>query len=181
MKINIIEEDEEKIILEWTDIICPHCNSKDVYVHTSYYDNVQLSSKKLLKFINKNVFLKKKRYICKDCKKTFFSKTVFSEGIFTEGIKPILKVLLDRDLIKKESIDCEVIKSLGLNNYEWVLINENKWIITLINKETCEIKEFKKTYSTKISTIYQNNKEWKREEKFIEYIPFDRKIKDRIK
>lgn len=178
MKVKIVEQDKEKILLEWVDITCPCCDSKNICIH-QYYNDVELSSKKLINFFKKRVILKKRRYICNNCCKTFFCKTVFSEGIFTEELKPILKLLFKEDLINEKQLDRNILKELKINDGEWVILNENK-TLTLIDKDSCEIKEFLKIKKNKIEIINQGDKEWRNTKKIIEYKPLNRKARHKI-
>ncbi len=176
MEISIIEETDTKITLKLEDTECPYCRSNQLNIKGCMMSN--LNKKFLKEFFKKEIYLKKNRYICKCCGKTFTIKCSFKERVFDTNLKPILKFLFDIDLIKITVLDKEIKRKLNLND-DWYVLNQSK-ILTLINKENLEIKEFSKIQKEYKKKNFIDDKEQIIVNKTTDYIEFKRKVKYRI-
>ena len=177
MKISIVEEDEMKVILEYQDVVCPYCKGVNLVTQQSFND-VCLDTKGLKEFIKKDIYIKRIRYKCKCCNKTFANNTRFPDRIFDENLKPILRLLLDKNLLKTFEINQSVSKKLNIDD-KWLLLRAKK-TLTIINIYTLEIKEFIGILKNKSEIKIINGKQIKFIKKEIEYRPFERKHKNRI-
>lgn len=169
----VYKEYEKEIFLKYIEIKCPFCESK-IIARNQIQKDKKLNQSGIKEFLKKDVILLRNRRICKSCGKTFSDPSVFTNKIFDERLRPILKVLFERDLIKVSDLDKEVLIKLKLND-NWKVLKEDIKILTLINKISLEIIEFSKIKkTTKImegkKTIYLKDTEYK---------PFFRKIKFR--
>lgn len=122
------------------------------------------------------VYIKKDRYKCKDCNKTFSVKSIFPDRIFDNELKPILRVLFDRNLLKTFEINKTILKKLNIDE-SWLLLRANK-VLTIINIYTLEIKEFVRVINKKEVKVI--NDKVVLITKVSEYTPFIRKHKGRI-
>ncbi len=142
--IKVLEETKDAIFLKVENDSCPYCKSKNL--RNKGNSNIKLSKKCIADFMNKDVNIKKIKYTCKDCNKTFTEKTFF-KNIEDARFKDYLKILLDRNIINTFKINEIYKKELKLDD-DWVLLKENK-ILTLLNIKTLEIKEFIKFQKNK--------------------------------
>lgn len=177
MNLVVIEDDDEKIILEYKDIKCSFCNNKDIVIQQKYKD-VCLNKKGIKEFLKKEVYIKKNKYRCKKCNKIFTINTLFPDRIFDENLKPILRIMLDKNLLKVFEMNENILKKLNIDD-KWSLLRANK-TLTVINIYTLEIREFLRVLKNKTETKFINGKQVTFITKEIEYSPFERKRKDRI-
>ena len=143
-QIKVLEETEDNILLKVENDSCPYCESKNLRNKGNI--TIRLSKKCITDFISKDVTIKKVKYTCKSCNKTFTEKTFF-KNIEDMRFKDYLKILLDRNIIRTFKVNEIYKKELKLDD-DWVLLNENK-ILTLLNIRTLEIKEFIKLQKNK--------------------------------
>nr|WP_317357510.1 hypothetical protein [uncultured Tyzzerella sp.] len=173
MKISIVEEDDNKIVLEYQDVKCPNCSSDDLVIQQSFNDSY-LDTLNLKEFLKKDTYIKKVRYKCKCCNKTFVNKTRFTDRIFDKDFKPFLRLLLDKNLLKVFEINPTVLEKLNID-YKWSLLRAGK-IITVINIYTLEIREFSRIVEKERKIINKNVVSLKK----FKYEPFYRLNNDRF-
>ena len=81
MNITILEETSNKIFLGYKNINCPFCGSNCLVIQQRF-DDIMLNKKGIREFLNKEVYIKKDRYKCKNCNKTFSVVPIFKNRIF---------------------------------------------------------------------------------------------------
>ena len=160
MNLTILEETEDKIILQVEENKCQYCNSNQVWIKGNY--TMPVEKKCIKEFFKKEVYLRKIKYICKCCNKTFVIKTFFKD-MQDKKFKPFLRILVDKNLITMKELEKNIMEKLGLNE-DWFILKETK-VLTLINVQTLEIKDFIKV---------KKNKQIKKE-KITEFKEFKRK------
>lgn len=139
MKVSILEETENSIVLGLEESTCPYCGSNKLWIKGNWFQ--ELNKKGIKEYLKKDVYLKKNRYYCTLCKGTFNLKTNFIDKIYDKNFKQILKFLIDKEIISLEKIDEDIRINLNLDE-NWLILNKKKKILTLINTETVEIKDF---------------------------------------
>ncbi len=178
MNITILEETSNKIFLGYKNINCPFCGSNCLVIQQRF-DDIMLNKKGIREFLNKEVYIKKDRYKCKNCNKTFSVVPIFKNRIFDDDLKPFLKILIDRRILKIFEINQNVLNKLDIDS-NWKLLRANK-TITVINIKTLEIKEFIQIIEKEKNLKTMNGKKILVLTKTIKYEPFYRKVKYRIK
>ena len=172
-EINEKENNKEVILhLENDCIQCPCCYNKELI--SKGYQLCNLSLVGIIDFLKADILtLKKKRYTCKKCNSNFSFQVQgrFKKRILDEEFKPFLKILLNKGLVDFKEVDKNIKDDLNLCD-EWKCLYKNR-VITLINIQTAEIKEFTMV-NKKRSRVYNN---LIFEERYIDYIPLYRKNK----